>query len=324
MPKAIRIREVGGPEVLRLEDVAVGEPGEGEARVRHAAVGVNYVDTYHRTGFYKASLPTGLGVEASGVVEAVGKGVSHVRPGDRVGYAGGPPGAYAEFRVVAADRLLKLPPEITDQAAAAGLLKGLTVWMLVRRVHRVEPGETVLFHAAAGGVGLLAMQWLRALGARVIATAGSDEKASLARAHGADEVIVYTREDFTRRARELTGGAGVPVVYDSVGRATFEGSLDSLRQGGLMVSYGNASGPVPPFDIAQLAAKGSLFLTRPTLFNYTAKRSDLEEGARELFRMMASGKVKVSAPRTWPLAHAAEAHRELEGRKTTGSLVLLP
>ncbi|HTP53275.1 MAG TPA: quinone oxidoreductase [Anaeromyxobacteraceae bacterium] len=324
MPKAIRIREVGGPEVLRLEDVAVGEPGEGEARVRHAAVGVNYVDTYHRTGFYKAPLPTGLGVEASGVVEAVGKGVSHVRPGDRVGYAGGPPGAYAEFRVVAADRLLKLPPEITDQAAAAGLLKGLTVWMLVRRVHRVEPGETVLFHAAAGGVGLLAMQWLRALGARVIATAGSDEKASLARAHGADEVIVYTREDFTRRARELTGGAGVPVVYDSVGRATFEGSLDSLRQGGLMVSYGNASGPVPPFDIAQLAAKGSLFLTRPTLFNYTAKRSDLEEGARELFRMMASGKVKVGAPRTWPLAHAAEAHRELEGRKTTGSLVLLP
>jgi len=324
MPKAIRIREVGGPEVLRLEDVAVGEPGEGEARVRHAAVGVNYVDTYHRTGLYKAPLPTGLGVEAAGVVEAVGKGVSHVRPGDRVGYAGGPPGAYAESRVVAADRLLKLPPEITDQAAAAGLLKGLTVWMLVRRVHRVEPGETVLFHAAVGGVGLLAMQWLRALGARVIATAGSDEKASLARAHGADEVIVYTREDFTRRARELTGGAGVPVVYDSVGRATFEGSLDSLRQAGLMVSFGNASGPVPPFDIAQLAAKGSLFLTRPTLFNYTAKRSDLEEGARELFQMMVTGKVKVGAPRSWPLAQAAEAHRALEGRKTTGSLVLLP
>jgi NADPH2:quinone reductase len=227
-------------------------------------------------------------------------------------------------RVIAADRLLKLPPGLSDEAAAAVLLKGLTAWMLVRKVHRVERGEPVLFHAAAGGVGIVAMQWLRAIGARVIATVGSDAKAALARAHGADEVIVYTREDFAKRTRELTGGAGVPVVYDSVGKSTFEGSLDSLRPAGLMVSFGNASGPVPPFDIAQLAAKGSLFLTRPTLFSYTARREDLEEGARELFELVTSGKVKVSAPRTWPLAQAVEAHAELEGRRTTGSIVLLP
>jgi len=324
MPKAIRIHEVGGPQVMRFEEVPLGDPGEAQARVRHVAVGVNYVDTYHRSGVYKIPLPSGIGVEAAGVVEAVGPGVAHVRPGDRVAYAGGPPGAYAESRVIAADRLVKLPAGISEQGAAAVVLKGLTVWMLVRKVHRVERGETVLFHAAAGGVGLIAMQWLRAIGARVIATAGSDEKAALARAHGADEVIVYTREDFAKRTRELTGGGGVPVVYDSVGKATFEGSLDSLRPAGLMVSFGNASGTVPPFDIAQLSAKGSLFLTRPTLFSYTARREDLEEGARELFGMIESGKVKIGLPRTWPLAKAVDAHRALEARETTGSVVLLP
>jgi len=324
MARAIRIHQTGGPEVLRVEEVSVGDPGEGQARVRHRAIGVNYVDTYHRSGLYKLPLPAGIGVEAAGVVEAVGPGVSGVRPGDRVAYAGGPPGAYAETRLVQADRLLQLPAGISDEVAAAALLKGLTVWMLLRRVHRVERGESVLFHAAAGGVGLLAMQWLRALGARVIATVGSDDKAALARAHGADEAIVYTREDFSKRTRELTGGAGVPVAYDSVGRATFEGSLDALRPTGLLVCFGNASGPVPPFDIAQLAAKGSLFLTRPTIFSYTSRREDLEEGGREVFEMLTSGKLKAGVPRTWPLARAADAHVELEARRTTGSLVLLP
>ncbi len=324
MPKAIRIHEAGGPEVMSLKEVVVGEPGEGEARVRHSAIGVNYVDTYHRSGLYKVPLPSGIGVEAAGRVEAVGPGVAHLRPGDRVAYAGGPPGAYAEVRLIAADRLVKVPEALSDLSAAAVLLKGLTVWMLVRRVHRVERGETVLFHAAAGGVGLIAMQWLRAIGARVLATVGSDEKAALARAHGADEVTVYAREDFPKRVRELTGGAGVPVVYDSVGKATFDGSLDSLRPAGLLVCFGNASGPVPPFDIGQLAAKGSLFLTRPTLFSYTARREDLEEGAGELFEMVAKGKVRVASPRTWPLAEATAAHRALQARLTTGSVVLVP
>lgn len=324
MTKAIRFHETGGPEVLRHEDVEVGDPKEGEARVRHAAIGVNYVDTYHRSGLYKLPLPSGLGVEGAGVVEAVGKGVSNVRPGDRVAYAGGPPGAYSQVRLIAADRLLQLPAGISDPQAASMMLKGITVWMLTHRVHAVRAGETVLFHAAAGGVGLVAVQWLKALGATVIGTVGSDEKAKLARAHGCDHTIVYTREDFTKRVRELTGGAGVPVVYDSVGKDTFQGSLDCLSPAGLMVSFGNASGAVPPFDIAQLAAKGSLFLTRPTMFSYTARREDLESGARALFQMVQSGKLKVVVGRTYPLAEAAQAHRDLESRKTTGSLVLLP
>lgn len=324
MTKAIRFHETGGPEVLRLEDVEVGDPKEGEARVRHAAIGVNYVDTYHRSGLYKLPLPSGLGVEGAGVVEAVGKGVSNVRPGDRVAYAGGPPGGYSQVRLIAADRLLQLPAGISDPQAAAMMLKGLTAWMLTHRVHAVRAGETVLFHAAAGGVGLVAAQWLKALGATVIGTVGSDEKAKLARAHGCDHIIVYTRENFTKRVRELTGGAGVPVVYDSVGKDTFQGSLDCLSPAGLMVSFGNASGAVPPFDIAQLAAKGSLFLTRPTMFSYTARREDLESGARALFQVVQSGKLKVGVGRTYPLAEAAQAHRDLESRKTTGSLVLLP
>jgi NADPH2:quinone reductase len=324
MAKAIRIHETGGPEVLRYEDVEVGEPKEGEARVRHTAIGVNYVDTYHRSGLYKLALPVGLGVEGVGVVEAVGKGVSEVRPGDRVAYAGSSPGSYSQVRLIPADRLLRLPAGIGDPQAAAMMLKGLTAWMLTHRVHAVRAGETVLFHAAAGGVGLIAIQWLKALGATVIGTVGSDEKAKVARAHGCDQVIVYTREDFMKRVRELTAGAGVRVVYDSVGKDTFQGSLDCLSPAGLMVSYGNASGAVPPFDIAQLAAKGSLFLTRPTIFSYTARREDLEAGARELFRVVESGKVKVEVGRTYPLAEAAQAHRDLQSRKTTGSLILLP
>jgi NADPH2:quinone reductase len=284
---------------------------------------VNYVDVYHRTGVYPLPLPTGLGVEAAGVVEEVGAGVTQVRAGDRVAYVS-PPGSYAQARVLAADRLVKLPDGITERVAAGAILKGLTVQALVRRTYPVKAGETVLIHAAAGGVGTIMVQWLKALGATVIATVGTDEKAALARAHGADHVIVYTREKFPERVREITGGAGVPVVYDSVGKATWEGSLDSLRPFGLMVSFGNASGTVPPFDVGVLGRKGSLYLTRPTVFGYVAKREDLERGAAELFEVIRSGKVKIEVSRTYPLAEAAEAHRALEARSTTGSLVLLP
>jgi len=324
MVKAIRIHENGGPEVLRLEEVELGPPGPGQARVRHTAIGVNFIDTYHRTGLYKLPFPSGLGVEAAGIVETVGPGVSNARAGDRVAYVARPPGAYAEAALVPADRLVRIPEGISDEVAAAVMLKGMTVWMLLRRIHAVKPGETVLFHAAAGGVGLIAMQWLRAIGARTLATVGSDEKGKLALASGASEVIVYTREDFAKRVRQLTNGEGVPVVYDSVGKSTFEGSLDCLSPMGLMVSYGNASGPVPPFDLAQLAARGSLFLTRPTLFTYTARREDLEEGARELFSVLQSGKVRIDVKHRWPLAQAADAHRALEARQTTGSIVLVP
>jgi NADPH2:quinone reductase len=324
MPRAIRFRETGGPDVLRLEDVAVGDPGPGEAKVRHRAIGVNFIDTYHRTGLYPLPLPSGMGVEGAGVVEKVGAGVSWVREGDRVAYQGGPPAAYSEVRLVPADRLVRLPDGVSDETAAAMMLKGLTAWYLVRRTHAVKPGETVLWHAAAGGVGLLAVQWLKVIGATVIGTVGSAEKAALARAHGCDHTIDYTREDFAKRVKELTGGAGVPVVYDSVGKSTWEGSLDSLAPLGLMVSFGNASGPVPPVDVLSLSRKGSLFLTRPTLFNYVARREDLEAGARELFEVVQSGKVKVEVGRRWPLDRAADAHRALEGRETTGSIVLLP
>ncbi len=278
---------------------------------------------YHRSGLYPLPLPTGLGVEAAGVVEAVGAGVTHVRPGDRVAYVSSP-GAYAEARVLPADRLVVLPADIPDQVAAGAMLKGLTVHALVRRTYAVKPGDTVLVHAAAGGVGTIMVQWLKLLGATVIATVGTEEKAAIARRNGADHVVVYTREKFPERVRELTGGAGVAVVYDSVGKATFEGSLDCLRPMGLMVSFGNASGSVPPFDLGVLGKKGSLFLTRPTVFNYVAKREDLERGAAELFGVVRSGKVKVEVTRTWPLAQAADAHRALESRETHGSLVLLP
>jgi len=323
MAKAIRIHRNGGPEVLSLEEVSVGEPGQGEARVRHTAVGVNYLDTYHRSGLYPLTLPAGIGSEGAGVVEAVGEGVLNVRKGDRVAYAGGPPGSYAEVRLVPADRLLGLPEGIDDRTGAAMMLKGLTVQYLIRRTYRVQPGETVLWHAAAGGVGLIACQWLKALGVRVIGTASSDEKAALARAHGADQVIVYTRESFPERVLSLTGGQGVSVVYDSVGKSTFQGSLDCLRPLGMMVSFGNASGPVQGFELS-LLAKRSLFLTRPSLATYSARREDLEAMAADLFEAVRSGKVKIEVGGTFPLAKAADAHRALEGRRTTGSLLLIP
>ena len=318
------MHEKGGPEVLRWEEVAIGDPGPGQARVRHTAVGVNFIDTYHRTGLYPLPLPAVLGVEAAGVVEAVGAGVAHVRAGARVAYAGGAPGAYAEARVMAADRLVPLPQGVDDRTAAAMMLKGLTVQYLVRRTHPVKAGETVLWHAAAGGVGLIACQWLKALGATVIGTAGSEEKAALARAHGADHVVVYTRESFPEKVRELTGGKGVPVVYDSVGKSTFLGSLDCLQPLGLLVSFGNASGPVTGVDLGILSQKGSLYLTRPTLNTYTATREALEAAAAELFEMVRSGKVKIEVGGTYPLSEAARAHRDLESRKTTGALVLVP
>jgi NADPH:quinone reductase len=324
MPIAIRFHQKGGPEVLRVEELPAGAPGPGEARVRHTAVGVNFIDTYHRSGLYPLPLPSGLGSEAAGLVEAVGPGVGHVAPGDRVAYAGGAPGSYAQLRVMPADRLVKLPDGISDRVAAAAMLKGMTVQYLVTRTYPVKAGDTVLVHAAAGGVGLIACQWLKAIGATVIGTAGSDAKAQLARAHGCDHAIVYTREDFAKRVKEITGGRGVPVVYDPVGRTTFTGSLDCLRPRGLMVSFGNASGPVPPVDLLQLSTRGSLFLTRPTLVHYTASRAELEETAADLFRMLLSGKVKVEPSATYPLGEAARAHRDLEGRATTGSLLLLP
>jgi NADPH:quinone reductase len=324
MPKAIRFHKPGGPEALVYEDVTVGDPGPNEARVRHTAIGVNYIDTYHRSGLYPLPLPSGVGSEAAGVVEAVGAGVTWVKPGDRVGYAGGPPGSYAEVRIVPADRLVKVPEGIGDRQVAAMMLKGMTTQYLIRRTFKVQPGQTVLFHAAAGGVGLIACQWLKALGATVIGTVGSDEKAKLAKAHGCEHTIVYTRENFVERVKEITGGRKVPVVYDSVGKDTYMGSLDSLQPLGMLVMFGNGSGPVPPFDLSLLAQKGSLYITRPTLMTYTAKREDLEASANELFDMVKSGKVKIEVNQTYALKDAVQAHRDLEGRKTTGSTVLLP
>jgi NADPH:quinone reductase len=325
MARAIRIHETGGPEVLRLEEVPVGEPGPGEARVRHSVSGVNFVDIYHRSGLYPLPLPSGLGTEAAGRVEAVGPGVAGLTPGDRVVYlSASAPGSYSEARVLPADRLVKLPAGVDDETAAAVFLKGLTVHSLVRRTYPVKAGDVVLWHAAAGGVGLIAVQWLKALGATVIGTTGSDEKAELARRHGCDHVIVYTREDFAARVRQLTGGAGVPVVYDSVGAATFERSLDCLRPFGLMVTFGNASGPVPPVPPVLLSQKGSLFLTRPTVGHYVAARADLEAASSELFRMLGEGKVRVRIGGRWPLAEAGEAQRALAERRTTGSLLVVP
>jgi NADPH2:quinone reductase len=317
MPKAIRFHKPGGPEVLVYEDVSVGDPGPGEARVRNTAIGLNFIDTYHRSGLYPLQMPSGLGLEAAAVVEAVGAGVTWVKSGDRVGYAGGPPGAYSEVRNVPADRLVKVPDGISDQQVAAMMLKGLTTQYLIRRTFKVQPGQTVLFHAAAGGVGLIACQWLKALGV-------TDEKAKLTKAHGCEHTIVYTRENFAERVKEITGGKKVPVVYDSVGKDTYMGSLDCLQPLGMLVMFGNGSGPVPPFDLGLLAQKGSLFITRPTLMTYTAKREDLEASASELFDVVKSGKVKIEVNQTYALKDAAQAHRDLEGRKTTGSTVLLP
>ncbi|MBP5996320.1 MAG: quinone oxidoreductase [Azonexus sp.] len=324
MPHAIRIHQTGGPEVLLWEEVDVPAPAAGEATVRHHAVGLNFIDTYHRTGLYPLPLPAGIGLEGAGVVEAVGAGVSEVKVGDRVAYAGGPVGAYAEVRNIPAHRLLKLPDAIAFNTAAAMMLQGLTAAYLLRRTYRVQPGDAVLIHAAAGGVGLIACQWAKALGATVIGTVGSPAKAELVRAHGCDHVINYSTENFTQRVREITGGEGVPVVYDGVGKDTFMGSLDSLRPLGMLVTYGNASGPVPPFDLLQLSQKGSLFVTRPTIVHYTAKRADLEALGAELFDVVASGKVRIEVNQTYALKDAAQAHRDLEARKTTGSTILIP
>ncbi|MES2599725.1 MAG: quinone oxidoreductase [Pseudomonadota bacterium] len=324
MTKAILIEKTGGPEVLQWNDVQVGEPGEGQVRIRQTAIGLNYIDTYQRSGLYPVPMPGGIGLEAAGVIEAVGPGVSHVKVGDRVAYAGGPPGSYAEKRVMPAAPLVKLPDSVSDQQAAAMMLKGMTVQYLIRRTYKVKAGETVLLHAAAGGVGLIACQWLRALGVTVIGTVSSEAKAALAKANGCTHTILYTKEKFAERVRELTGGAGVPVVYDSVGKDTWDDSLSCLQPLGMMVSFGNTSGPVAPVNIGQLAAKGSLFVTRPILASYTAKPGDLQATASDLFDVIASGKVKAEVAQTFALKEAAEAHRALEGSKTVGSTVLIP
>jgi len=324
MTHAIRIHATGGPDALQLDDVSLPTPGPGEALVRHSAIGVNFIDTYHRSGLYPLPLPSGIGSEAAGVVEAVGPGVTDVAVGQRVAYCGGPPGSYAAARVIAADRLVPLPAAVSDRDAAALMLKGLTVQYLFRQTFPLKGGETILFHAAAGGVGLIACQWAKALGVRMIGTVSSDEKAALARAHGCAETIVYTREDFVARVKALTGGAGVPVVYDSIGKDTFPASLDCLAPRGLFVSFGNASGPVAAFNLGLLAQKGSLFATRPTLMGYAAKGADLLAMADELFSMVAAGKVKADVRQTFPLAGAADAHRALESRATTGATLLIP
>ncbi|MFC0410264.1 quinone oxidoreductase family protein [Roseomonas elaeocarpi] len=324
MNHAIRIHEYGGPDKLLWEEVPLPSPRPGEALVRHKAVGLNYIDVYFRTGLYKApSLPAVIGLEAAGVVEAVGEGVTAVAPGDRVAYASGPMGAYAEARVIKAEALVKLPDSISDEVAAAAMLQGMTAQYLLHRTFPVQAGQTILVHAAAGGVGLILCQWARALGCTVIGTAGTEEKAALARAHGAAEVIL-PHEDMVERVKAITGGAMLPVVFDSVGRDTFTASLDCLAPLGTMVSYGNASGPVPPVELGLLAAKGSLFLTRPTLATYVAKREDLLRTAESLFGAIAGGAVQIRVNQHWPLRDASAAHEALEGRLTTGSTVLLP
>jgi len=324
MVHAIRIHRTGGPEVLQWEEVEVGEPGPGQVRLRQTAVGLNFIDVYHRTGLYPVQLPAIPGMEGAGVVEAVGPDVNDLAPGDRVAYAALPMGAYAQARLMPADRLVKVPAGIEDVQAASMMLQGMTAQFLLRSTYRVQPGDTVLIHAAAGGVGTIMTQWAKHLGATVIGTVGSDEKAEQARAHGCDHVIVYSREDFVARVKYITGGAGLPVVYDSVGQATFMRSLDCLRPRGLAVLFGQSSGPVAPFDLGVLSGKGSLYVTRPTLFVYTAKREDLVRSAEELFEVVTSGAVKLAVNQTAPLKDAADAHRALEARATTGSTVLIP
>jgi NADPH2:quinone reductase len=324
MSKAIRMARTGGPEVLEYVDVDVGPPGPGEVTVRHEAIGINFIDIYFRTGLYPQPLPNGLGQEGAGTVEAVGEGVTHVKVGDRVAYAARPNGAYAQVRNMPATHLVVLPEQIGFETAAAAMLQGMTVQYLLHRTAHLKPGDTVLWHAAAGGVGLIACQWAKVLGVNLIGTVSSAEKAALAIEHGATHVIDYTKENFTERVRELTGGEGVSVVYDSIGKDTFTGSLDCLKPLGLMVSFGNASGPVPAFAPAELQSRGSLFFTRPTLVNYTATRADLEATARSLFGVLSSGEVKVAINQRYHLQDAAKAHVDLESRRTTGSSILLP
>ena len=323
MTHAIRIHELGGPDVLIWEEIDVPAPGPGEALIRQTAAGLNYIDVYHRTGLSPMpSMPAIIGNEGAGVVEAVGTGVTEVDVGDRVAYSMSL-GSYTQRRIIPSRLLVRVPNGVSDDQAAGMMLKGCTAQYLVRRTYPVKEGQTVLFHAAAGGVGLIACQWLKHLGATVIGTAGSPEKAELAKAHGCDHPIVYTQESFTERVKELTDGKGVPVVYDSVGKDTFEASLDCLQPRGLMVSFGNASGAVPPFSPGMLAAKGSLYLTRPTLATYTATRTELEETTAELFDVVTTGAVKIEVNQTYALEYAAQAHRDLEARKTTGSTVLV-
>ena len=324
MTHAIRFHTPGGPEVLRWEEVGVGDTAPNEVRVRHHAVGLNYIDIYHRTGAYPAPLPSGIGLEGAGVVEAVGSAVTELKIGDRVAYAGGPIGAYAELRNMPADRLVKLPDAIDFKTGAPMMLQGMPAQYLLRRTCKVEAGDTILIHAAAGGVGLIVCQWARALGVTVIGTVSSDEKAALAKAHGCDHTIIYTRENFVERVKDITGGKGVRVVYDSIGKDTFMGSLDCLRPLGMMVLFGAASGPAPLLDTAELAKRGSLFLTRPTLFTYIAQRNDLLAISGELFDVVGSGKVKIEVNQTYALKDAAQAQIDLVARKTTGSTVLIP
>ncbi len=321
MVQAIRFAKTGGPEVLEWQAVEVGKPGPGQVRLKHSAVGLNYIDTYQRSGLYPMPLPSGLGSEAAGIIEEVGSGVSGLKPGDRVAYAGGPLGAYSEARVMPADRLVPVPAGITDQQAAAMMLKGMTAWYLIRRTHAVKRGETILIHAAAGGVGLIVCQWAKHLGATVIGTVGDDEKAALAKQHGCDHPINYRKEDFVARVSDITADKKLPVVYDSVGKDTFYKSLDCLAPLGLMVSFGQSSGAIGPVDIGILSGKGSLFLTRPTLNTYTATRADLLTAAKELFEVVEKGIVKLAINQTYPLRNAAQAHRDLQDRKTTGSTV---
>ena len=324
MSYAIRFHETGGPEVLRWEHVPVAKPAPGEVLIRHEAVGLNFIDVYHRTGLYPMPLPSGIGQEGAGIVEAIGDGVSFVKPGDRVAYAALPLGAYSQTRCYLANHLVKLPESIDCTTAAAMLLQGMTSAYLLRHTYRVKAGDTVLIHAAAGGVGSIACQWAKALGATVIGTVSSDEKAVIAKQNGCDHIIFYTRDDVAARVREITQGEGVNVVYDGVGKDTFMASFDCLRPRGMMVSFGNASGAVPPFSPLLLSQKGSLFLTRPTLAHYSATHAELLALADEVFAVVASGKVKITIGQTYPLKEAAAAHRDLEARKTIGSSVLIP
>jgi NADPH2:quinone reductase len=324
MVKAIRFHKPGGPEVMQLEDIELAAPTAGQIQIRHTAIGLNYIDTYHRSGLYPLALPHGLGMEGAGTVAAVGDGVSDFAVGDRVAYAAPPPGSYSEARNIEATKVVKVPAGVDDRTAAAMMLKGMTAQYLIRQVYKVQAGDTILIHAAAGGVGLIVCQWAKALGATVIGTVGSDAKAELAKANGCDHPIVYSRDDFVEKTLEITGGKKLPVVYDSIGKDTWPKSLDVLRPRGMMVSFGQSSGPIPPVDLGIFAAKGSLQFTRPTLMTFTATKAGLDGMAADLFAAVASGKVKINIEQTYALADIVKAHQDLEGRKTTGSTVILP
>jgi NADPH:quinone reductase len=324
MMRAVRADRAGGPDGLRVVEIEVPTPGPGQVLVRHVACGLNFIDVYQRIGLYPVTWPTGLGQEAAGTVVAVGDGVTRFRPGDRIAYANGPPGAYAEAHLVAEDRAVHVPDDIPLETAAAAMLKGMTAEYLVRRTFHVKQGDTILVHAAAGGVGLILCQWAKAIGATVIGTVGSEAKAELARTHGCDHVVLYDREDVAERVRSITGGRGVPVAYDSVGAATFESSLASLARRGTLVLFGNASGPVPPFDPLRLSRGGSLYVTRPTLSDYVATIEDLDASAAALFAVIRSGRVRIEIGQSWPLDQVREAHEALEARRTVGSTLLIP